>query len=156
MKRLTDYIKRHFVYCLFSFTIISCLIIIVASPISKNDVNNIHSSEQIFKVINKKNFDGWSLITVREQNSLSHWVVPINRGKNINIGDDFNGKLYISDFKDESDSTLEVVKTQYDMGKINILEEIKNAEKSADSETDELKKLMEQPINPKPVVSPSK
>jgi len=80
--------------------------------------------EQVPKVMMKKDFEDWSLITIKENDKLSHWAVSKENAKKYNIGGKWEP---ISN--EESIRLIKMINDRENSGELNILKIIESVEK---------------------------
>lgn len=103
----------------FLILIVSLIIIPLTNRDWKISVNNGK------EIVAKKDFEGWSLLTVDDNKMPSYWAVTGDVAKKYKVGDFFDGESWVKNSKDECIKVLNLIKKQEEAGKLNILKEIK-------------------------------
>jgi hypothetical protein len=128
--------------------IVLIFIVLFTTP-CQNDEKTINTGKEI---IAKKDFEGWSLLTVRDQKNIAHWAVPADVAEKYKIGDLFDGESWINASKDQSVNVFKLIEKQEKEGKLNLSKEIGLIQE----EKDELKELIDTQIKDmKPIVVPA-
>jgi hypothetical protein len=134
---------------IFIGAILILLVSFVVIPLTTRNKETVNLGKEI---IAKKDFEGWSLLTVENSKNPSYWAVPYDVSIKYKVGDLFDGESWSNDYREESIKVLKLIEDQERNGKVSLLKEIELTQKDKDLE--ELEELMNNTKSMKPIIVP--